>query len=320
MSNINPVIDDSYYYDDYYEDFQIEDHEETVNYEVRRLISNEETQENVVFPATVVLNNNLILVNVNQETFTYYNTHEHFDKLTEIVMGIIKTSVCTEEQFKLFKTYSSLKEKLIEWGSGFITIKSNQIYYKNELIDNVLTQFLLHLSKNNDKDLQYWCNFLDTVQNCSSSHVYERLFLFISQNDLAISKDGKSVFAWKIIRNDYKDKYTGTIDNSVGQYVSMPAHKVTSDPNIHCSSGLHVASLDYLRSCYAGRGDRLIIVKVNIDDIISIPNDYQGSKIRVKSYLSVKEVGVWGEEIDPDKQYNVADFLGDEVGVITINK
>lgn len=303
-------VNNDYWFDDYYQedDYQISEPEFV-----------EEVSEET-YPAIVVLNDSLIIINTNSQTFTYYNNHKNFSEIKEIASQIVKTSSCTEKQFSDLKSFSSMKEKLITWGNGHISVINNQIYYKDELIDNVLSKFILHLIDKKDKTLQYWCNFLDTIQNCSSSHVYDRLFLFISQNDLAVSKDGKSVFAWKIIRNDYKDKYTGTIDNSVGQYVSMPAHKVTSDPNIHCSSGLHVASLDYLRSCYASYVDRLIIVKVNIDDIISIPNDYQGSKIRVKSYSVIKEVGVWGENIDPNKQYNVTDYLGDEIGAIAINK
>jgi hypothetical protein len=237
-------LQDIYWDDDYYLSEQCE--EESTPQPLQ-----EDLQEEVIYPAIVILNDSLIIVNTNNEIFTYYRDNENFDAIKEIVLDVVKTSVCTQDQLLQLKTLSSLKEKLINWGAGYVTVVNSQIYYKNELIDDVLSKFILYLVKNNDQDLQYWCNFLDTIQNCSSSHVYDRLFLFISKNDLAISKDGRSIYAWKVIGSNYKDKYTNTIDNSIGQYVSMPRNKVTIDNNISCSSGLHVASFDYLRSCYA---------------------------------------------------------------------
>ena len=295
-------LQDIYWDDDYYLSEQCEEES-----------TPQPLQEEVSYLAIVVLNDSLIIVNTNNETFTYYRDNENFDAIKEIVLDVVKTSVCTQDQFLQLKTLSSLKEKLINWGAGYVTVVNSQIYYKNELIDDVLSKFILYLVKNNDQDLQYWCNFLDTIQNCSSSHVYDRLFLFISKNDLAISKDGRSIYAWKVIGSNYKDKYTNTIDNSIGQYVSMPRNKVTIDNNISCSSGLHVASLDYLRSCYANTGDRLVIVRVNIEDIVSIPNDYEGSKIRVSAYTVVAEAGTWGVDIDPQLEYSVTDFLKTDV-------
>lgn len=297
------TVNNDYWFDDYY-------HED--DYQVSEPEFGEEVSEET-YPAIVVLNDSLIIINTNNQTFTYYNDHQNFSEIKEIASQIVKTSSCTEKQFSNLKSFSSIKEKLINWGAGYVTVVNSQIYYKNELIDDVLSKFILYLVKNNDQDLQYWCNFLDTIQNCSSSHVYDRLFLFISKNDLAISKDGRSIYAWKVIGSNYKDKYTNTIDNSIGQYVSMPRNKVTIDNNISCSSGLHVASLDYLRSCYAATGDRLVIVKVNIEDIVSIPNDYEGSKIRVSAYSVVEEAGIWGEDIKSDLDYSITNFLTKDV-------
>lgn len=297
------TVNNDYWFDDYYQEDDYQASEPEFVEEV-----SEET-----YPAIVVLNDSLIIINTNSQTFTYYNHHKNFSEVKEIASQIVKTSSCTEKQFSDLKSFSSIKEKLITWGNGHISVSNNQIYYKDELIDNVLSKFILHLIDKKDKTLQYWCNFLDTIQNCSSSHVYDRLFLFISKNDLSISKDGKSIYAWKVIGSNYKDKYTNTIDNSVGQYVSMPRNRVTIDNNITCSSGLHVASLDYLRSCYANSGDRLVIVKVNIEDIVSVPNDYEGSKIRVSAYTVVAEAGTWKVDIDPQLEYSVTDFLKTDV-------
>ena len=42
-------------------------------------------------------------------------------------------------------------------------------------------------------------------------------------------------------------------------------------------------------------------VKINIDDIVAIPNDYNGEKIRVCKYEVLREVGKWGIDVDANR-------------------
>jgi hypothetical protein len=97
------------------------------------------------------------------------------------------------------------------------------------------------------------------------------------------------------------DRHTKTIDNSVGQVVSMPRYKVDDNRNNTCSSGLHFCSLSYLKNCF-GFGDNVVILKINPRDVVSIPSDYNNSKGRCCLYevigvLENKEEDILKEEV-----------------------
>jgi hypothetical protein len=66
---------------------------------------------------------------------------------------------------------------------------------------------------------------------------------------------------------------------------------VDDDANRTCSSGLHFCSQDYL-SHFGGSDSRVVIVKINPRDVVSIPTDYDFSKGRCSRYEVIGEVGV----------------------------
>jgi hypothetical protein len=108
----------------------------------------------------------------------------------------------------------------------------------------------------------------------------------LEKNSLPITPDGHFL-AYKKVRYDYKDCHSGTMDNSVGQVVEMERNSVDDDKDRTCSTGLHFCSRDYLN--HFG-GERLVIVKVNPRDVVSIPSDYNGAKGRACRYEVVDEI------------------------------
>jgi hypothetical protein len=74
----------------------------------------------------------------------------------------------------------------------------------------------------------------------------------------------------------------------------MDRSKVDDDPNNTCSKGLHVASLPYLQHY---PGSVTVLVKVNPANVVSIPTDYNNSKMRVCEYevFAVHDKGVHEE-------------------------
>ena len=111
--------------------------------------------------------------------------------------------------------------------------------------------------------------------------VIRQIYPFLMHNDIKICNNGY-LLTYKSIRKDFRDHYTGTYDNSVGKYVKMDRDKVDSNPNKTCSHGLHVGSLSYIDQIYSNN----IIVSciVNPMNVVSIPTDYNGAKMRVCEY------------------------------------
>jgi hypothetical protein len=71
----------------------------------------------------------------------------------------------------------------------------------------------------------------------------------------------------------------------------MDRNTVDDDQNRTCSTGLHFCSKEYLGSF---GGQRILILKINPRDVVSIPTDYNASKGRACRY----EIA---DEIDKDK-------------------
>ena len=92
------------------------------------------------------------------------------------------------------------------------------------------------------------------------------------------------------MNKNYMDKYSGTFDNSVGQSVTMQRRKVDDNCNHGCSDGLHVGALDYVEG-YRNEGneDKVVIVKVNPQDVVSVPTDSECQKVRCCSYEVVAD-------------------------------
>ena len=133
--------------------------------------------------------------------------------------------------------------------------------------------------------------FLSRLENNVSNKTIANLYSFIGHNDIEIDKEG-FVICYKVIRSDWKDCYTGKIDNSIGKIVKMHRNKVDDDDDRTCSHGLHAASLRYLiQSGYGQYGDNWRLVKLRIDpkDFVSVPIDYDGSKARVCEYTVIEE-------------------------------
>jgi hypothetical protein len=125
-----------------------------------------------------------------------------------------------------------------------------------------------------------------------SYRAVNELYGFLEKNNLPITSDGHFL-AYKKVREDYKDCHSGTFDNSVGKVVEMERNQVNDNKEQTCSAGLHFCSEGYLR--HFG-GERVMILKINPRDVVSIPTDYNDSKGRCCRYEVIGEVGVNPED------------------------
>ena len=139
--------------------------------------------------------------------------------------------------------------------------------------------------------------FAKSLQNNPSFRAVNELFLFLEKNDHPITENGCFI-AYKRVRKDFKDIYTGTMDNSVGNVVEMPRNQVNEDCNQTCSNGLHVANWEYAHNLYSQvEGDIMLEVEVNPADVVSVPTDYNSAKMRTCKY---KVLGVVDKENSTD--------------------
>jgi hypothetical protein len=190
-----------------------------------------------------------------------------------------------------------------QYFSGLIDFKvtDNTLFYKGEPVHNALTERVLRMIKEGFKP-EPMLRLMQNIFHNPSYRSREQLYTFLEQNKLPITDDG-CFMAYKLVREDFTDCYSGTFDNRPGKSVSISRYNVDDDPTRTCSSGLHVCSLEYLKSFY---GQRLVAVKVNPADVVSVPVDYNNSKMRVCQYTVVEELSMdlvggtrdaWGDAV-----------------------
>jgi hypothetical protein len=117
----------------------------------------------------------------------------------------------------------------------------------------------------------------------------ECLFEFLEKFNAPITANGNFI-AFKRVRSDFMDIYSGTIDNSVGKVIQMDRAKVDDDPQHTCSAGLHVCADEYLDGYANAVSTKTLVVEVNPAHVVAVPYDYNFAKMRVCEYKVVAEI------------------------------
>src|SRR5271157_5271135 len=182
---------------------------------------------------------------------------------------------------KLIDIATSIADK----SCGQVELRKDGIFYKGTLIDNSLTVRILELMRQG-KPITHMLRFMDSLFQNPQPFAIHELYDWLKKCKLPITDRG-TFMAYKRVRHDYKDNYTGTIDNSVGQIVFMKREDVDPDRRNECSQGLHFCSAAYLPNY---PGDRVMKVEINPKDVVAIPADYEFSKGRTWLYEVVEEI------------------------------
>lgn len=214
--------------------------------------------------------------------WTTMNTNKNF---TEIRDHILNGEY--DKAISLLDVKSNI-EKSSAGTSGTIQILDNRLYYRGEELNGTLVNKIVAKMQDGSKfdDLML---FLENLVKNPSRKAVIRLYDFLKANDIELTDDGH-FYAWKRVRGDFKDIYSGKFDNSPGQIVQMHRSQVDDDDERTCSNGLHVCSMSYLNHYGTSTSNKTVKVKVNPADVVSIPVDYDDAKMRVCRYEVIEEV------------------------------
>jgi len=122
----------------------------------------------------------------------------------------------------------------------------------------------------------YLLKFWENLKQNPSYRSREQLFKFLEHNGHPFTDDGCFI-AYRGVTEDFKDKHTGKFDNSPGAICEMPREQVDDDPTRTCSAGLHAAAWNYASNWSGTR----VEVKINPKDVVAVPIDYNGEKMRI---------------------------------------
>lgn len=178
----------------------------------------------------------------------------------------------------------NIRQSIVNQAGGRITLDGTTLLYDDRPMHGALVNRILEVVHNagNAGPLLL---FLENLMENPSLRAVEELYGFLEACMLPITEDGHFL-AYKKVRSDFKDIYSGTMDNSVGQVLEMPRNSVDEDKDRTCSSGLHFCAKSYLShfGSWDSSGNRVVVVKINPRDVVAIPSDYNNAKGRACRY------------------------------------
>ena len=216
---------------------------------------------------------------INGAIYTIDSTHPNYQKALDAVKS---------QNWNAFLDAVDLSRKVRDFVLNTdVQIVDGIIVYKGEAVHNTLTKRVISFMQQ-DLPFKPLLTFLYNMMENPSYRAVNELYDFLEVGELPITEDGHFL-AFKNVKSDYKDIYSGTFDNSVGKVCEMPRYKVDEDKDRTCSSGLHFCSIAYLPSFSDSNGGHTMIVKINPKDVVAIPADYNNTKGRCSRYEVIGE-------------------------------
>ena len=228
----------------------------------------------------IISNNGSVNAFVGGKPYAFNKSHENYDKL----LAYLENG--NVEHFEASYDIASTVEHYCD---GYVHVDNGELSWQGITMPELFTDRILQMRREGF-NIDPMLNFLDNMNDNPSDQAIVELFDFMQNKHLPITDDGHFL-AYKAVSADFKDIYTGNIDNSVGEEVSIERSKVDSNRSKHCSAGLHVGAIDYVKS-YGGidldqdndGGNQIVICKVNPADVVSVHSDAKFPKLRTCRY------------------------------------
>lgn len=242
--------------------------------------------------SSLVTPQSIVFTTMDGRTHNVTNAHPNYERIKRFI-GEMKTAMAakapTDAIWDALGRLVDVSGAITKGSGGRIQVQGGVILFNGLPIANpVCDRILWGIRENIPMDS--YIHFLDKLLDNPSRTAVRETYLFLEHNSMGLADDG-DVIGYKKVRGDYKDIWSGTIDNSVGQVPEMERNDVDDNRHVTCSSGLHFCSFGYLSSYGSSdtATDRVMIVKVNPRDIVSVPSDYKNAKVRCCRYEVVGE-------------------------------
>ena len=198
-----------------------------------------------------------------------------------------------------------IEKAIATFSQGQVSIVNGKVMFEGEEVHGSISKRIIEFMS---KGLPFepLVKFLENLMENPSMQSQQELYDFLEHENLPITEDG-CFLAYKAVNSDFKDKWRGTFDNNVGQVCEMRRAKVDDNRGRGCSAGLHAGALNYVANYGSvDAGDNIVIVKINPEDVVSVPSDCNCEKLRTCKY---EVVGLYQGEL-PKPLYK-AEFEAD---------
>jgi hypothetical protein len=204
---------------------------------------------------------------------------------------------------------------------GRFRVVGTDVFYDGKPVGGYLIERMLFFMRELPKQSERLIKFAEKLYRNPDPRVIDQLYKFLEHKGMTLTDDG-DFLAYKGIGANYYSHTSGDIKvlkgkvkdgkiwNGVGAHVIVARPQVCSDPNIGCSSGLHVGSWEYAND-FKGDG-HMMVVKVNPEKVCSVPTDCSWQKCRACEYEVIAEEG--------RKLHEVKDSNFDKVAKVRLHR
>lgn len=181
--------------------------------------------------------------------------------------------------------YLTVKKAVSTWSEGEFTIQNGSVRYQGESVPVAVSKRLMSMIQRGE-DAKPLCRFFERLSRNPSRRSVEQLFKFLQHCNIPLTEDG-CFLAYKGVTPELRDLHTREWDNSPGATNKMPRNRISDDPREACHEGFHVGALKYANNF----GSRVVICKVDPENVVSVPYDSNAEKMRVCEYEVVGHHG-----------------------------
>jgi len=227
------------------------------------------------------------------KTFVADKSHRNFETI-KTMLGSDETE--TSKLVDLFDITSTVNR----YCEGKILVKHGAVTFNGVPMENYVTQKILQFMGEN-LPVEPIVNFLNRIMKNPSRRAVSELYKFLEHKNMPLTPDG-CFLAYKGVQKDYWSKHanrltrvvrgkvndSGQLYNAVGEVIEVERNSVCDDASVGCGEGIHAGSLKYAND-WAGCDGRLMIVKIDPVDVVSVPTDCSCQKLRTCKYEVVSE-------------------------------
>lgn len=220
-------------------------------------------------------------------------TDDHWNWVN--ILAAVEDETATADMFDPIRVVT----KYLQLSDRF-AIRNDTITYDDDPINNSIADKIMAFIK---EGLDAWplVRFMEKLYENPSEDSRQELYAWIEASHLTITDEGNFVGYKYLYKADDEGllrsgasghafvngvEQNGYIEQRVGDTVTMPRSAVDDNRQQTCSVGLHVGTWSYV----AGTGNVIHATYVNPRDVVSVPDDYGNTKMRVCRYVLGPEV------------------------------
>lgn len=231
---------------------------------------------------TLIIPGQSVTVMLPGKTLTAKNDHPKFNDILKLIGdpdGEVKVLESLFDLAKPVRDYVGV--------NGKITVKNGAVLFDGVPVHNYTTEKIVQFMELG-LPVTPIINFLDRLMANPSKRSVDELYRFLVHKNMPLTADGH-FRAYKGVGPNYLDKWSGKFSNHVGAELKMLRNAVDDDARQACSYGFHAGSLKYAAD-YAGSDGHLMVVEIDPADVVSVPFDCDGQKLRTSRYVVVDEI------------------------------